>query len=82
MNYYMTVKSDSRSRANWEKCKSLTLIGAKKEATRGLGGGYHDDVLHVGVPLDYDELYYETISTKSNFRGAQWIDWIFTKYRR
>ncbi len=52
MDYYSTVKHHSTV-GYWDKLRSKTLCGAKREATAEHGTGYIGHVIHlVGVPED------------------------------
>ncbi len=46
--YYMIAVRNGDD-AKWEPCRSLTLLGARREATQRYGEGYTDTKLMVGV---------------------------------
>ena len=62
--YYMTIKRDSET-GYWDPCKSQTLAGAKREATRKLGPGFTDAILVIasGDGIHQDR---QVLATKSS----------------
>jgi len=74
MKYYMTVISNS-DREFWEKCKSTTLTGAKRECRR-TQTGYGRDRQAVGIE-EYPESEDSSIITVADTtRNGKWVDLI------
>lgn len=68
--YYMASRRNSEN-ARWEKCKSKTLIGAKREASKRYNGGYHDAVLLIAIG---DNIASERELLASKKHDCDWVD--------
>ena len=69
-NYYMTIKMMSES-SIWEKCKSQSLVAAKKEATRKYLDGYIDAEIVIAQGDNVKTQRYE-VARKENTIGGKW----------
>jgi len=56
----------------WEPCNATTLAGAKREATRTLGGGYQHHAIHVGAETGDGRI--QTLASKALAPSSPWQD--------
>ena len=67
MTKYYMISTRNNEDNYWEPCKSITITGAKREATREYGAGFRDATLMIAETAPG-----QPIATKSNWPGSKW----------
>ena len=70
---YYAARERSGEDSYWAPLNATTLLGAKMEAYRELGGGFNDSKLLVGEPVNGGAEIYVLATRADLYPGTRWV---------